>query len=29
MEKIKLLEKFGVQHLIIHPFTKDFSRHAM
>ncbi len=25
-EKIKLLEKYGVQHLIIHPFTKDFSR---
>ena len=25
-EKIRLLEKAGVQHLIIHPFTKDFSR---
>lgn len=25
-EKIKLLEKYGVQHLIIHPFTKEFSR---
>ncbi|MGC6470380.1 MAG: bifunctional riboflavin kinase/FAD synthetase [Flavobacteriales bacterium] len=25
-EKIELLEKAGVQHLIIHPFTKDFSR---
>lgn len=25
-EKIFLLEKYGIQHLIIHPFTKDFSR---
>ena len=25
-EKIELLEKFGVEHLIIHPFSKDFSR---
>ena len=25
-EKIRLLEKTGVQHLIIHPFTKEFSR---
>jgi len=25
-EKIRLLEKAGVQHLIIHPFTKEFSR---
>ena len=25
-EKKKLLEKAGVQHLIIHPFTKEFSR---
>ncbi len=25
-EKIRLLENFGVNHLIIHPFTKDFSR---
>jgi riboflavin kinase/FMN adenylyltransferase len=25
-EKIKLLEKAGIQHLIIHPFTLDFSR---
>jgi riboflavin kinase/FMN adenylyltransferase len=25
-EKIKLLEQFGVQHLIIIPFTKEFSR---
>ena len=25
-EKIALLEKYGVHHLIIHPFTKEFSR---
>ncbi len=25
-EKIELLEKYGVEHLIIHPFTKEFSR---
>lgn len=25
-EKIALLEKYGIQHLIIHPFTKEFSR---
>ncbi len=25
-EKIKLLEKYGVDHLIIYPFTKEFSR---
>ncbi len=25
-EKRELLEKFGVEHLIIHPFTKEFSR---
>ncbi len=25
-EKKELLEKFGVDHLIIHPFTKEFSR---
>jgi riboflavin kinase/FMN adenylyltransferase len=25
-EKTELLEKAGVQHLIIHPFTKEFSR---
>ena len=25
-EKIELLGKYGVQHLIIHPFTKEFSR---
>ncbi|OFY85020.1 MAG: riboflavin biosynthesis protein RibF [Bacteroidetes bacterium RIFCSPLOWO2_12_FULL_35_15] len=25
-EKIELLEKFGVDHLIIYPFTKEFSR---
>ena len=25
-EKIKLLEKAGIEHLIIHPFTKAFSR---
>ncbi len=25
-EKKELLEKFGIQHLIIHPFTKKFSR---
>ncbi|GAB4250352.1 MAG: bifunctional riboflavin kinase/FAD synthetase [Vicingaceae bacterium] len=25
-EKIELLKKTGVDHLIIHPFTKDFSR---
>ena len=25
-EKIKLLERFGIDHLVIHPFTKDFSR---
>ena len=25
-EKISLLEKLGIDHLIIHPFTKDFSR---
>lgn len=25
-EKAKLLEQYGVQHLIVHPFTKDFSR---
>lgn len=25
-EKIKLLEKEGIDHLIIHPFTKEFSR---
>lgn len=25
-EKIQLLEQFGVQHLIIHPFSKEFSR---
>lgn len=25
-EKIKLLEQFGVDHLIIYPFTKEFSR---
>ena len=27
-EKIKLLEKEGIDHLIIHPFTKDFSRNT-
>lgn len=27
-EKKELLEKFGVEHLIIHPFTKKFSRIA-
>jgi len=25
-EKIKLLEKYGINHLIIYPFTKEFSR---
>ena len=25
-EKIELLESYGVDHLIIHPFTKEFSR---
>lgn len=25
-EKIRLLEKAGIDHLIIHPFTKEFSR---
>lgn len=25
-EKIELLDKYGVDHLIIHPFTKEFSR---
>ena len=25
-EKIALLEQYGVDHLIIHPFTKEFSR---
>ncbi len=25
-EKIRLLEKYGIDHLIIHPFTKEFSR---
>lgn len=25
-EKIKLLEEAGIEHLIIHPFTKEFSR---
>ncbi len=25
-EKISLLEKLGVDHLIVHPFTKEFSR---
>lgn len=25
-EKIRLLEQYGIQHLIIYPFTKDFSR---
>ena len=25
-EKIELLERYGVDHLIIHPFTKEFSR---
>lgn len=25
-EKTKLLEKYGIDHLIIHPFTKEFSR---
>ncbi|KAA3652906.1 MAG: bifunctional riboflavin kinase/FAD synthetase [Bacteroidetes bacterium] len=25
-EKVKLLEKAGIEHLIIHPFTKKFSR---
>lgn len=25
-EKIALLEKSGINHLIVHPFTKDFSR---
>ena len=25
-EKIKLLEKYGLDHLVIHPFTKEFSR---
>jgi len=25
-EKIELLNKYGIDHLIIHPFTKDFSR---
>src|SRR3981081_812382 len=25
-EKIKLLENYGVEHLIIYPFTKEFSR---
>jgi riboflavin kinase/FMN adenylyltransferase len=25
-EKIELLERFGLDHLIIHPFSKDFSR---
>lgn len=25
-EKIELLEKYGIDHLIIYPFTKDFSR---
>ena len=25
-EKIELLEQYGVDHLIIHPFTKEFSR---
>lgn len=25
-EKIFLLEKYGIEHLIVHPFTKEFSR---
>jgi len=25
-EKVKLLSNYGVQHLVIHPFTKDFSQ---
>ena len=25
-EKIELLEKYGIDHLIIYPFTKEFSR---
>ena len=25
-EKIELLEHYGIDHLIIHPFTKEFSR---
>lgn len=25
-EKIRLMKKYGVDHLIIHPFTKEFSR---
>lgn len=25
-EKRELMEKFGVEHLIVHPFTKEFSR---
>lgn len=25
-EKIELLDRYGIDHLIIHPFTKDFSR---
>ena len=25
-EKINLLEKYGLDHLVIHPFTKEFSR---
>lgn len=25
-EKIRLMEQYGVQHLVIHPFTMDFSR---
>lgn len=25
-EKIRLLEKAGIDHLIVHPFTRDFSR---
>jgi riboflavin kinase/FMN adenylyltransferase len=25
-EKINLLEEYGLDHLVIHPFTKDFSR---
>lgn len=25
-EKIALLERYGVQHLVIHPFTKEFSQ---
>jgi riboflavin kinase/FMN adenylyltransferase len=25
-EKIRLLEEFGIDHIIIHPFTKEFSR---